>query len=183
VSLKTRYLGARVPGGGKGYRKIIASGLRAFGVDYSGASGSPCLVAVVDRIPGPNPKRWEFCTSPDLTVKTGESRFELAAPNGASLNATLLSPATCPVTTRQMTLNHEINCVPGHHASRDFRRTIISANGTDFFFAVTTIQRGPAPGVSSTGTGEDIIATVGRQTVRFDGKKLLFGVTGQKASP
>jgi hypothetical protein len=36
------------------------TGLRAFAVDLTGASGAPCLIAVVDRIKGGGPKTWSL---------------------------------------------------------------------------------------------------------------------------
>jgi hypothetical protein len=36
------------------------TGMRSMGVDYSGASGAPCLVAVVDRIRGGGTKSWTW---------------------------------------------------------------------------------------------------------------------------
>ncbi len=36
------------------------TGLRAFAVDLTGASGSPCLIAVVDRVSGGGPKTWSL---------------------------------------------------------------------------------------------------------------------------
>ena len=37
-----------------------------------------------------------------------------------------------------------------------------------------TVQKGPAPAVKVEGKGLDAVVTVGRQTVRFDGGKIVF---------
>ena len=47
--------------------------------------------------------------------------------------------------------------------------------GPTFFLVVMTIQKGPPPKLTATGTGEQAVVTVGRQTIRFDGRKLVLG--------
>ncbi len=43
------------------------------------------------------------------------------------------------------------------------------------FFVVLTFQKGPAPQIQVKGKGLGAVATVGRRTVRFDGKAIVFG--------
>ncbi len=49
------------------------------------------------------------------------------------------------------------------------------AKGADDYFCVMTVQRGDAPRVTVRGRGLDAVVTVGGQTVRFDGEKIVFG--------
>jgi hypothetical protein len=150
-------------------------GLRSIGVDYSGASGAPCLVAVADTIAGgAGRNRWELCTPGEHAVTVDGGGFRIAAANGATLVATVVAPAGAGITTKDLVLNHEIQCVPGRHSSADFKRTIVAASGGDFFLVVMTVQRGPAPEVRVEGAGTRAKAVVGGQAVSFDGRKIVF---------
>jgi hypothetical protein len=63
-----------------------------------------------------------------------------------------------------------------HQGARLFDKTLdrIKAKGEGSFLVVITIQRGDAPPVAIQGAGMEARATVGRQTVRFDGQKIVF---------
>jgi hypothetical protein len=61
---------------------------------------------------------------------------------------------------------------PGRSAS--FSRISATADSGSFF-VILTLQRGVAPAVKVEGTGLDAKVTVGQQTVRFDGQKVIFG--------
>jgi hypothetical protein len=50
----------------------------------------------------------------------------------------------------------------------------VRATGGDEFFVVMTVQRGTPPAVESKGVGLMATATVGKQTIRFDGKSIVL---------
>ncbi|MGD0899227.1 MAG: hypothetical protein ABR915_15430 [Thermoguttaceae bacterium] len=152
-------------------------GLRSLAVDFSGACGTPCLVAVADKIDGSaGNNRWEFCTPQEHAVTVESNGFVVKAANGATLKATIAAPAAAEIATKPMVLTHEIQCVPGRHANADFKRTIVAVPGGGFFFVVMTVQQGPAPEVKIDRSGPRPKAIVGKQTVSFDGEKIVFDV-------
>ena len=161
-------------------------GLRALAIDYSGASGAPALAAVVDRVSGTAGKNvWQFVTDRAHTVEVaaegsppglpagGQAGFTIRAASGATLTAAIVAPALPAVEAVARTIRHEINYHGGHKRA-DFARTVIRVTGGEFFFVVMTLQKGPAPAVTVQGAGPDARAKVGRQTVRFDGEKIVL---------
>jgi hypothetical protein len=74
---------------------------------------------------------------------------------------------------------HEVN-YQGGHAQAVFLTRTIRVTGTDpdqTFLVVLTLQRGPAPAV----TIANGVATIGKQTVAFDGKQITLGTFAGKA--
>jgi hypothetical protein len=178
-------------------RKVLTEigvrGVRAFGVDYSGACGAPGLVAVVDRITGGKKKVW--CLN--LPWSTGRDRRRRGQRPGkvriegdtftidygnASLTATFVSPpgvqirhVNQPITVAgvgksgRYTMEWDLNAI---HAS--------GGDPTDGrFFVLMTLQRDKAPAVQIAGSGLAAAATVsaggaGKRTVSFDGTKVVF---------
>jgi hypothetical protein len=47
--------------------------------------------------------------------------------------------------------------------------------GGDQFFMVATLQRGQPPALQVQGEGLKAVVKVGKQTVRFDGRKIVLG--------
>jgi hypothetical protein len=153
-----------------------ARGIRSFAADYSGASGAPALFVVADKITGsPNPPVWRMVTDRSLPVTVEGNTFTIAAANGASLRGTVVAPAAALVKTRAASYGHEAT-YDVHHYSAVFDRTVIDVPGRDFFLTVLTLQKGGAPPLSRKGEGESAVVTIGRQSVRFDGHKIVFGV-------
>jgi len=149
------------------------TGLRAFGIDYSGKCGAPALLVLVDKIQGGKKRDWNWqIPSPKdgaPTVKAEGNTFTMSY-SDASMKAIFVSPDV------------KIDpSAPGHidyrrwqGATASFRRISATADSGSFF-VILTLQRGAAPAVKVEGTGLDAKVTVGQQTVRFDGQKVIFG--------
>ncbi len=145
------------------------TGLRAFGFDYSGASGAPALVAIVDKIDGGGPRLWTWQKAEGAGVETGKKGFTLAYPD-ATMAATFVTPGDPEVVYSDDAMKE------GGDAKHGFWGTLhrIKVKGNGNFFVVATFQRGEAPPVKVEGEGLTATVTVGNQTVRFDGTRILF---------
>ena len=151
------------------------SGLRAFAADYSGKSGAPALYALVDKVVGSKGQNaLQFATEAAHAVEVSGKSFTIKAKNGASLKATVAAPAAAAITAQSVTHTHEIN-YHGDHRAAPFKRTLIEVKCADYALVVMTLQKGDAPAVQVTGEGPQAVATVGGQTVSFDGKKIVIG--------
>jgi hypothetical protein len=210
-------------------------GLRAVAVDYSGASGAPCLLAVVDTVAGVTAAEWAIRFEaivenygkwkvkddsgkilagekeiPGGTFggKTGYTKgnlpleyfvFErgkgvsetyqpkvddrMVALDGraftltkgaATLRGTFAAPAGVALRT-----GVESRVLPGRvgHSGGAYRKgsfSLVAAGGTTYF-CVMTLQRAAPPPVAVTGEGLDAVVTVGGRSVRFDGRRIIFG--------
>ena len=152
--------------------------VRSFAVDYSGAAGAPCLVAVADRLTGTNgDNTWVFVTDRANTVTCDRNAFVITAPGGATLRGTVVRPAKTTICVAEHAYVQEIN-YRGSHAHRRFDTKLIQVAGQDRdqdFLVVMTIQKGDAPAVSVSGAGASAIGTAGKRSVGFDGRKIVFG--------
>ncbi len=146
------------------------TGLRAFGFDYSGASGAPALVAIVDQIDGGGKRLWTWQKPEGAKATVENGSFTFAYPD-ATMRATFVAPRNPPVVYADDAMKE------GGGAKHGFWGTLhrIKAEGDGSFFVVVTFQRGKAPPVTVEGEGLDAVITVGKQTVRFDGTKVIFG--------
>jgi len=166
-------------------------GLRSFGVDYSGRSGAPCLFVVADKITGGNDKVWCWRLKDNeidpktkavkvpgdlATTEVDGTTVTVTKPDGATMRLTFIAPqrAKLEAEKRSITYTKTYNRgkgqmpAPGIYAS--------GGNAKDGkFFVVATIQRGEPPTVKVKGSGLEAVVTVGKQTVRFDGEKIVFG--------
>jgi hypothetical protein len=150
-------------------------GIRCFAADYSRASGAPALFAVVDKVTGSSGRNaWHLVTDKSMTVQVAGNTFTIRAGNQATLKATVLWPPAPSITSRSQTFGHEAT-YDGDHQTRTFDRAIIDVPAKDFVFVVMTLQRGDAPAVAAAGEGEKMRATIGRQTLAFDGQKIELG--------
>jgi len=151
--------------------------VRSFAVDYSGAAGAPCLVAVADRLTGTKgDNTWVFVADRANTVTCDHNAFVITAPGGATLRGTVVRPAKTTIRVAEHAYVQEIN-YRGSHAHRRFDTKLIQVAGRDRdqeFLVVMTIQRGQAPTVEIAGKGALARATVGQRSVSFDGQKLLI---------
>lgn len=158
------------------------SGLRSFGVDYSGKCGAPGLFAVVDKIRGGHEKVWLWQVPEaeaagkkpqmvDVAVK--ENSFTIRQ-GDATLHATFVAPAAVKLTAGTRTM--QIKRSAGHQAGKpmDVRFSAVFAEGGDDFFVVATLQRGDPPPVKIEGVGLNARARVGNRVVAFDGEKTVF---------
>ncbi len=189
------------------------TGMRAMAVDYSGASGAPCMIVMVDRIRGnKRPAHWAWQLEATygsagksakhpkkegwITFKgrefdsprngqllftesrpiEGDERIELHEDgftfrqDGASMRATFVTPQR-----PRMEFAEKAQYRDGAkgNVSREASKAIF-AEGRDAFFVILTIQNGEPPKVTWKGKGLEAVATVGGQTVRFDGKKIVL---------
>jgi hypothetical protein len=149
--------------------------VRSLGVDYSGASGVPCLVAVADRLTGTKGQNtWTMATPREHRVETDGASFRIVAANGATLQGTVVRPVGATVRQTEHTHSHEIN-YQGDHAHRRFDTTLIQVPGGDRdqeFLVVMTLQRGEAPPVQRDGDGRS--ARIGGRKVGFDGQRITW---------
>jgi hypothetical protein len=150
-------------------------GLRCFAADYSGTAGVPALFAVVDKVTGSAGQNcWHLVTDKSLTAEVSGNAFTICGPGGATLQGTVLSPASPKITTHTQTFGHEAT-YDGDHQTRTFDRTIIDVPAKDFVFVVMTLQKADAPKVSTEGADQKVRATVGKQIISFDGQKIELG--------
>lgn len=143
------------------------TGKRAFAFDYSGLSGSPCLVVLVDDIEGGNKKEWIFQRS-EGKLAVQKDGFTLDK-GDANLKATFAAPTKVSVSIPDRTTTWQ------QHGTNERKWNAVLATGGDSFFVVMTIQKGDPPAVKIDGTGADATVTVGKRTVRWDGKKIILG--------
>ncbi|MGD0897081.1 MAG: hypothetical protein ABR915_04550 [Thermoguttaceae bacterium] len=125
-------------------------GMRSIGVDYSGRSGAPCLLAVVDRIEGGKSKLWMWHMEPvtggdrtrpadagDLSrTKVEGNAFTVAHEDGATLRGTFVTRHRLSAEVREASMVGGAASVAG--------RTLVLhlpgvyAEGGDVFFVVVT---------------------------------------------
>ena len=149
------------------------SGLRAMAFDYSGASGVPCLMAMVDKVVGGKTKLWTWTISADMLdkVKVDPAGGGFAIDYGdASMKATFVEPRGVKIEAGkdELTVGD-----PRHGYHGPVWRVKAASQGS--FFVVLTFQRGSAPAVKVDGAGLDAVVRVGKRTVRFDGAKIALG--------
>ncbi|MFO8015279.1 MAG: hypothetical protein R6X20_18510 [Phycisphaerae bacterium] len=208
-ALYERYGGVRRP---SAFKDLGIRGLRSIGVDYSGKSGAPCLIAIADRITGGGPKTWAWQLEsriesggkgedydrktgtmvydgkripyrPGAVVKEERKRLEasdLARTDGraftmkrgeAVLRGTFVAPRDVDLEFGERSRYRQTY----KRGIQKVTSRAIFAEGGDAFLCVITIGRGDPPAVRIDGRGLDATATVGEQTVRFDGEKIVFG--------
>jgi hypothetical protein len=161
----------------EGFPPSSITGLRSIGVDYSGLSGAPCLLAMVDKITGGKKKVWLWHVpgNPEEMVSIKENTF-VYTQGQAAMRGVFAAPAQVSLSAKTEAM--KITISGGSKAGEESSMTIkaIRAEGGDQFFMVATIQKGAPPPVSISGTGLDSILTVGQRTVSFDGQKIVFSL-------
>jgi hypothetical protein len=159
------------------------TGMRSIGVDYSGRSGAPCLVAIVDRVHGGGRKIWtwqlpkgskEAPRDVQRTTFKGNS-FTVLKADGASLHGIFVSGQRPVAEVRMTTMTGGGGSTSGKTLERPIHGVFAETQNknADFFF-VGTIQRGEPPEIRVSGQGIDAIVNVGGQQIRFDGEKIVF---------
>lgn len=169
------------------------TGMRSIGVDFSGRSGAPCIVAIVDRIRGGGSKVWTWQleaegskAESDAEAEDGNAsaevegavvegpRFTFAKADGTSLHGIFATGQDPVVEARMTTMTGRAGSPAGKTLERPITG-IFAADEWGEFFLVATVQRGPAPEMRVEGAGLDARVVVGEQTVRFDGAEIVFG--------
>ncbi len=152
--------------------------MRSVAFDFSGKSGSPCLMVLVDNVTGGKRKHW-FWQLPHIQsgsrdaeprVKVEGNTFTVSYPD-AYMKATFLAPVGVKVESRADTMDAM------HKAFSGVLKRVV-ATGADTsagdFFVVITFQRKDAPEVKVEGKGLGAKITVGKQTVAFDGQRIVL---------
>ncbi len=141
---------------------VRISSLRSFAVDYSGASGTPALFAVVDRFSGATSQEhlvnnnWIMHTTGNVTIEG--RKFMIKNQSGATLQGIFVTP-------EEVNISYQKNEQGGK----------IIANGGEQFFVVMTIQKGKAPALKIYGNSSlDARVDVGGQTLRFINNRLVL---------
>jgi hypothetical protein len=166
---------------------------RHFAVDYSGDSGAPALIAIVDRVHGGEAKTWVMHSGGASTSVSGNDFTIAGQQPGTSLAGRLMADdgvklATGPVVWHQS--NPEFKKekqkpkpkIVGGEVETNFNtaefvdvpwgsdttlKADTKAENADFFF-VMTIQKGSPPKFEIEGRGLDAKVKVGKRIVRFD---------------
>lgn len=135
--------------------------LRSFAVDYTQTSNSPGLFAIVDRFETQEtadfqPKIWTMHVTGEVTIR--DNSFTIQAPSGATMQGTFISPQ-------------------GVQLSYNETGQTIQAQGINDFFVVMTIQEDEPSPINIKGSGLTTSATIGEQTISFDGSKIVLSKT------
>ena len=153
------------------------SGLRSIGVDYSGRSGSPCLLAIVDVVKGGGRKVWAWRTpgDPSEALSVDGNRLVYKR-DDAALSGVFASPGSVKIEAKVEKIEEPQVMLESRMAT--FHASGIFTEGADpkdgAFFFVATLQRGTAPAMTVEGEGLDAVVRVGKRTVRFDGRNVVF---------
>jgi len=176
-------------------RDLGIRGLRAFAVDFSGRCGAPGLFVVADHVTGGGRKEWIMhpaagggkSEAGTVSTEVSGNTFLLRSPNGATLKGTFVSPAgvKLAVETRMEPYPRPGDTKIGKNGKPEgpVRKPtkVLVAAGPDGkagdFFVIMTLQKGAPPAVKVQGAGLDAVATVGGQTARFDGQKVVLSAT------
>ena len=166
------YLGARQA---ELFRESGIRGWRAVGVDYSGASGVPCLLVLVDKIEGGKRKIWRWPLDKVADNGTVDGNSFTVRQGDATLRGTFVSPGNLKLNVGTESTTY---IEPTFKRKRTDSASGVFAEasaGDAVFFVVVTLQKGEAPKVNATGKGLDTVVNVGKQTVRFADGKVVFG--------
>jgi hypothetical protein len=161
-------------------RASAVTGSRAAAFDFSGASGAPCLMALVDSIRGGKAKQWlwHLPAGGDYRVRVDGRAFTVAYPD-ATLKATLVSPADAKLAfmeDRKMSFIYRGGGAKGQLITRSYNFLAAETKAKDAdFFVVLTVQRGAAPEVGIAGDGLAAVVTVGGQTVTCREGRVVLG--------
>src|SRR5579862_1695548 len=144
---------------GSGFIAAISEGAqpgavrKLFAADYSGKSGAPALFVLAQKGARCN---WRFDATGNYSVTVGASdrSFKFTAPNGATLQGTLVG---------------SVARIETHSLSN-----ALSISGPSDCVLVLTLQKGNPPEVKAEGAGMAQKIGVGAQIVEFDGENINF---------
>ncbi|MFP4054649.1 MAG: hypothetical protein ACLFV7_12380, partial [Phycisphaerae bacterium] len=160
--------------------KSPIDGERAIAFDYSGKSGAPCLMVLVDEVRGGSTKQWLWHMPPseNATAETKDNTFAIRYPD-ATLKGTFISPQKIAprfLENQKMHFIYRGGSKKGNTITREYDFIAAETDAkTARFFVVITIQKGTPPRVTTGGSGKDTVVTVGDQTVRYRDGKIVFG--------
>lgn len=139
--------------------------LRSFGVDYSGASGSPGLFVIVDQFLGNifaqpfREKTWIMHTEGKVNIRDQE--FLIRGKNGATLKGIFITPEPVKITYQKNELGGQIRATGGNN-----------------FFVIMTIQKEQVPEFKVTGSGLESTVQIGKQTIEYKDNQIVFSFNG-----
>lgn len=120
--------------------------------DFSGASGAPVVMVMIDQTQGAKDYTWNLQLSADAGAgKVDGNAIVAGDEKAANLRCTFVGSKPLKLSGK------------------------MKAEGADEYFAIITIQNGAAPVVKVDGEGLNAKVSVGGQTVRFDGSKIILG--------
>ena len=160
---------------------------RSVALDLTGASGAPVLFALLDQAEGAEDFTWNMKLAEGAgPIRAEGNTFTVGDPAGPHLRAFFVpSPGLDLVGREEKVLPPAPREVPEDvpEALRGMIRqpaptrepAALRARGSRHYFVVITVQDGKAPAVSIEGEGPAAKVTVGGQTVRRDGQRLIVG--------
>ena len=159
------------------------TGSRSIAFDYSGKAGVPCLIVIVDKIDGGGKKLWLWQTDgpPESRVTPADHGFIIKGDGDATLRGRFVTPGDITLTAKS---RKETFVKAGGHGAgtKKFNVNInaltVESDETEkgtFFFVGTLSPDGSHPEISVEGEGLDAVVTVGEQTIRYDGEKIVLG--------
>lgn len=179
----------------RGWAETGITGFRAMAVDYSGKSGSPCMVVLVDSVRGGGQKIWTWQLG-GIQMYGGEGRslrpgqqarglldattvhdhgFTITQ-GEARLNARFITPAKLSAEQREIV--GDVWFKSNKDAGKGLKmhnNAVWAESAAGDFFVIITIGTDAPPEMKITGTGLDATVQIGEQTVRFDGEKIIIG--------
>jgi len=153
------------------------SGYRSVAIDYSGASGALAVLALVDKVSGAKETRWMWQLPDSEKCKTTLTDNGFVMDYGdASMTATFIAPARpkLELATGKRKYKIKAGSKGGQMTTRNVN-AVYATGGDGTYFVVFTVQPKAAPAVSVKGTGLNARVRVGKQDIRFDGKKIIIG--------
>jgi len=161
------------------------TGLRAIAVDYSGKSGAPAALVVVDRIHGGGKKVWAWQLAKDTDPKdknagdlkntTVEGNSFTVKKNGAMLRGTFVSPAQIKVLAegRQFTMIGGAGSSAGKTLSRPVDGIFAETDEkTVDIICVVTLGREAPPAVTAKQDNDRTVISIGNLTTIWNGKTI-----------
>ncbi len=176
-------------------KDIGIDGFRSVAVDYSGKSGAPCLIAMVDVARGAKNPTWQWQLDTTLSsfrrkgkrIPTG-TRFPMKTEK-ADLEGVTLADRSFTITKGDASMvgtfvtpsDVELGAGKRIASWMGFKNSQITATaesiyatGGDTFFVILTIQEGEPPAVKVDGKGLDAKVTVGKRVIRFEDGHLVL---------
>ena len=155
------------------------TGQRAWGIDYSGESGAPVTIILVDQIDGAGNRRWQWPTPRGKGSKKGSSSQPQLTDTGFtltqgdhSMQVTITTPLKAPPSfdTAEVTVGK----IGNSHGSFKGPIPRVVADSEQSILAVITIGPGEHPAVSADGDDINARVTVGNRTYWFDGQAVRW---------
>lgn len=156
-------------------------GSRSFAVDYSKASGSPCLIAIADSIKGGKKKQWLWHVpeSSEIKIETQKNSFYIKYPD-VYLKGTFISPSNIIVeynADAKMSFIYKGGSKKGMLVTRSYRIiTAESLSSNVDFVVIITIQKDNAPEIKHEYSNNQIYAICGNRKITYDTITRIFSL-------